>query len=99
MNINLYKIALLKIWMKLNKIHVYLTKTRIVTSLMDMIRIHFLSLLNFLLYNNQKSLSNNQRRVVKVVDIRLKILLREIEKEAERRRKRILNFINDNVFL
>ena len=82
-------IALLKIWMKLNKIHVYLTKTRIVTSLMDMIRIHFLSLLNFLLYNNQKSLSNNQRRVVKVVDIRLKILLREIEKEAERRRKRI----------
>ena len=92
-------IALLKIWMKLNKIHVYLTKTRIVTSLMDMIRIHFLSLLNFLLYNNQKSLSNNQRRVVKVVDIRLKILLREIEKEAERRRKRILNFINDNVFL
>ena len=92
-------IALLKIWLKLNKIHVYLTKTRIVTSLMDMIRIHFLSLLNFLLYNNQKSLSNNQRRVVKVVDIRLKILLREIEKEAERRRKRILNFINDNVFL
>ena len=92
-------IALLKIWLKLNKIHVYLTKTRIVTSLMDMIRIHFLSLLNFLLYNNQKSLSNNQRRVVKVVDIRLNILLREIEKEAERRRKRILNFINDNVFL